>query len=186
MSFKCRCSCLSFAEYLEIALEHAQVEPSISDRAVSSVDVTKNNVTVMRCSGGDIKVWTLAVRIPGAPIISLYTKMATSSVKKKLVVCGGNGFLGTFRHLQRKPVFTDTSTGSRICKAATARGWDVNSIRYTIDLEFQHETISDSAPVDQESPIGPPSPRLLKHLLGRKMSNGTLQIYYTLQITKTS
>lgn len=99
MSFKCRCSCLSFAEYLEIALEHAQVEPSISDRAVSSVDVTKNNVTVMRCSGGDIKVWTLAVRIPGAPIISLYTKMATSSVKKKLVVCGGNGFLGTFRHL---------------------------------------------------------------------------------------
>jgi nucleoside-diphosphate-sugar epimerase len=34
--------------------------------------------------------------------------------KKKLVVCGGNGFLG-----------------SRICKAAVARDWDVVSIRYT-------------------------------------------------------
>ncbi|KAK5017143.1 hypothetical protein LTR16_002029 [Cryomyces antarcticus] len=38
--------------------------------------------------------------------------MATA-VKKKIVVCGGNGFLG-----------------SRICKAATARGWDVTSVRY--------------------------------------------------------
>ena len=37
-------------------------------------------------------------------------KMATA---KKLVVCGGNGFLG-----------------SRICKSAVARGWDVTSIRY--------------------------------------------------------
>ena len=32
---------------------------------------------------------------------------------KKLVVCGGNGFLG-----------------SRICQYAIARGWDVTSIRY--------------------------------------------------------
>jgi nucleoside-diphosphate-sugar epimerase len=31
---------------------------------------------------------------------------------KKIVVCGGNGFLG-----------------SRICKSAVARGWDVTSIR---------------------------------------------------------
>lgn len=37
--------------------------------------------------------------------------MATPT--KKLVVCGGNGFLG-----------------SRICKYAVARGWDVTSIRY--------------------------------------------------------
>ncbi|KAJ9645731.1 hypothetical protein H2199_002771 [Coniosporium tulheliwenetii] len=35
-----------------------------------------------------------------------------SAAKKKIVVCGGNGFLG-----------------SRICKAACARGWDVTSIR---------------------------------------------------------
>jgi nucleoside-diphosphate-sugar epimerase len=35
--------------------------------------------------------------------------MATA---KKIVVCGGNGFLG-----------------SRICKSAIARGWDVTSIR---------------------------------------------------------
>jgi hypothetical protein len=32
--------------------------------------------------------------------------------KLKIVVCGGNGFLG-----------------SRICKAAVARGWEVTSIR---------------------------------------------------------
>ncbi|PPJ52896.1 hypothetical protein CBER1_11182 [Cercospora berteroae] len=37
--------------------------------------------------------------------------MATTAAKKKLVVCGGNGFLG-----------------SRICKAAVARDWDVVSI----------------------------------------------------------
>ena len=43
----------------------------------------------------------------------LFGKMATASaVKKKLVVCGGNGFLG-----------------NRICKAAVAREWDVTSIR---------------------------------------------------------
>lgn len=37
------------------------------------------------------------------------------SAAKKLVVCGGNGFLG-----------------SRICKYAVARGWDVTSIRYSL------------------------------------------------------
>ena len=33
--------------------------------------------------------------------------------KKRIVVAGGSGFLG-----------------SRICKSAVARGWDVTSIRY--------------------------------------------------------
>ncbi|EME84372.1 uncharacterized protein MYCFIDRAFT_133629 [Pseudocercospora fijiensis CIRAD86] len=37
--------------------------------------------------------------------------MSTAATKRKLVVCGGNGFLG-----------------SRICKAAVARDWDVVSI----------------------------------------------------------
>jgi uncharacterized protein YbjT (DUF2867 family) len=37
---------------------------------------------------------------------------SAAAAKKKLVVCGGNGFLG-----------------SRICKAAVARDWDVVSIR---------------------------------------------------------
>lgn len=37
---------------------------------------------------------------------------ASGAAKKKLVVAGGNGFLG-----------------SRICKSAVARGWDVTSIR---------------------------------------------------------
>lgn len=36
-----------------------------------------------------------------------------STVKKKVVVAGGNGFLG-----------------SRICKSAVGRGWDVTSVRY--------------------------------------------------------
>jgi len=35
-----------------------------------------------------------------------------AAAAKKLVVCGGSGFLG-----------------SRICKFAVARGWDVTSIR---------------------------------------------------------
>lgn len=37
------------------------------------------------------------------------------SAMKKLIVCGGNGFLG-----------------SRICKYAVARGWDVTSIRQAL------------------------------------------------------
>ena len=41
------------------------------------------------------------------------TSRNMASPTKKLVVCGGNGFLG-----------------SRICKYAVARGWDVTSIRY--------------------------------------------------------
>ena len=36
-----------------------------------------------------------------------------ASAVKKLVVCGGNGFLG-----------------SRICKFGVQRGWEVTSIRY--------------------------------------------------------
>lgn len=36
----------------------------------------------------------------------------SKTAAKKIVVCGGNGFLG-----------------SRICKFAVARGWDVTSIR---------------------------------------------------------
>jgi hypothetical protein len=36
-----------------------------------------------------------------------------STFKKKIVVAGGNGFLG-----------------SRICKSAVARGWDVTSVRH--------------------------------------------------------
>jgi UDP-glucose 4-epimerase len=36
---------------------------------------------------------------------------------KRIVVCGGNGFLG-----------------SRICKSAVERGWDVTSIRYVFNI----------------------------------------------------
>jgi len=60
--------------------------------------------------------------------------MASAAVKKKIVVCGGNGFLG-----MRSSSYTDknnahTFVGSRICKAAVARDWDVTSIRYAPEL----------------------------------------------------
>jgi hypothetical protein len=60
-----------------------------------------------------------------------YTIMA-SAAKKKLVVCGGNGFLGK-QHPQQPPASTQItantpSSGSRICKAAAHRGWAVTSI----------------------------------------------------------
>jgi len=42
---------------------------------------------------------------------------AAAAATKRLVVCGGNGFLG-----------------SRICKAAVSRGWDVTSIRYELPI----------------------------------------------------
>ena len=51
----------------------------------------------------------------------LSLQMSSSAAKKKIVVCGGNGFLG-----------------SRICKAAVARNWDVTSIRYLPHNTLQH------------------------------------------------
>lgn len=43
---------------------------------------------------------------------SFQTITMSTPTAKRIVVCGGNGFLG-----------------SRICKAAVTRGWDVTSIR---------------------------------------------------------
>lgn len=43
--------------------------------------------------------------------------------KKRIVVAGGTGFLG-----------------SRICKSAVARGWEVTSLRYHL---LNHVTASD-------------------------------------------
>lgn len=45
-------------------------------------------------------------------IMASAASAATGAVKRKIVVAGGNGFLGT-----------------RICKYAAARGWDVVSLR---------------------------------------------------------
>ncbi|KAF2673799.1 NAD(P)-binding protein [Microthyrium microscopicum] len=50
-------------------------------------------------------------------------------VKKKLVVCGGNGFLG-----------------SRICKAAVGRGWDVTSISRSGEPKWSTVTSSPEKP----------------------------------------
>ncbi|KAI9654386.1 MAG: hypothetical protein M1821_006702 [Bathelium mastoideum] len=52
-----------------------------------------------------------------------------AAAKKKLVVCGGNGFLG-----------------SRICKAATARGWDVTSISRSGEPQWASVSSSPNAP----------------------------------------
>ncbi|KAK5664259.1 hypothetical protein OQA88_477 [Cercophora sp. LCS_1] len=51
------------------------------------------------------------------------------SASKRLIVCGGNGFLG-----------------SRICKAAVSRGWDVTSISRSGEPQWQHVTSSPSPP----------------------------------------
>ena len=52
-----------------------------------------------------------------------------SAAKKKLVVCGGNGFLG-----------------SRICKAAAHRGWAVTSISRSGVPNWSSVTSSPNAP----------------------------------------
>ncbi|KAF2807342.1 NAD(P)-binding protein [Mytilinidion resinicola] len=51
------------------------------------------------------------------------------AVKRRLVVCGGNGFLG-----------------SRICKAATARGWQVTSISRSGEPTWSSVTSSPNPP----------------------------------------
>lgn len=51
------------------------------------------------------------------------------SATKKLVVCGGNGFLG-----------------SRICKAAVARGWDVTSVSRSGEPQWKSVTSSPTPP----------------------------------------
>ena len=47
--------------------------------------------------------------------------------KKRIVVAGGNGFLG-----------------SRICKSAVARGWDVTSLRYMPSSCLSYTTLANS------------------------------------------
>ncbi|RMZ15875.1 hypothetical protein D0862_01493 [Hortaea werneckii] len=61
--------------------------------------------------------------------------MATASaVKKKLVVCGGNGFLG-----------------NRICKAAVAREWDVTSISRSGEPNWPSVSAHQTAPAWSKS-----------------------------------
>ncbi|KZF21737.1 NAD(P)-binding protein [Xylona heveae TC161] len=55
--------------------------------------------------------------------------MASGAAKRKLVVCGGNGFLG-----------------SRICKSAVAHGWDVTSISRSGEPSWSAVTSSPNAP----------------------------------------
>ncbi|KAK0630718.1 hypothetical protein B0T17DRAFT_490125 [Bombardia bombarda] len=55
--------------------------------------------------------------------------MSASTAAKKLVVCGGSGFLG-----------------SRICKAAVRRGWDVTSISRSGEPQWKTVTSSPTPP----------------------------------------
>jgi hypothetical protein len=56
------------------------------------------------------------------------------AVKKKLVVCGGNGFLGMMAFDNCLYLGINILLGSRICKSAVSRGWHVVSIRYITSL----------------------------------------------------
>ncbi|KAK8230815.1 NAD dependent epimerase/dehydratase family protein [Phyllosticta capitalensis] len=55
--------------------------------------------------------------------------MASATAKRKIVVCGGNGFLG-----------------SRICKAAVQRGWNVTSISRSGEPTWSSVSSSPTAP----------------------------------------
>ncbi|KAF2104493.1 NAD dependent epimerase/dehydratase family protein-like protein [Rhizodiscina lignyota] len=52
-----------------------------------------------------------------------------AAVKKKIVVCGGSGFLG-----------------SRVCKAAVARNWDVTAVSRSGEPQWQYVTASSTPP----------------------------------------
>ena len=85
-----------------------------------------------------------------------YTSMSGPVAQKaaavtKIVVCGGNGFLGaplpsipancfSLSYLQ------SSLTGSRICKAGTLRGWDVTSISRSGEPTWSAVTSSRNAP----------------------------------------
>ncbi|KAI9887226.1 MAG: hypothetical protein M1823_000974 [Watsoniomyces obsoletus] len=60
---------------------------------------------------------------------STATAAAAATAKKKIVVCGGNGFLG-----------------SRICKSAVARGWDVTSVSRSGEPTWSSVTSSPDPP----------------------------------------
>ena len=82
------------------------------------------------------------------------------SGKKKIVVAGGNGFLGSIpivpppssshpSHLkQAAPTdpFASCSPGSRICKSAVSRGWDVVSISRSGEPVWSSVTPSPNPP----------------------------------------
>ena len=73
------------------------------------------------------------------------------NVRKRIVVCGGNGFLGiyrsTFPRFNHHALANNTShKGSRICKSAVARGWDVVSVSRSGEPSWSSVTSSREAP----------------------------------------
>jgi hypothetical protein len=84
---------------------------------------------------------------------------AASAAKKKLVVCGGNGFLGTSysQHSSTQdiskasPPNKTTKPGTRICRAAAHRGWTVTSISRSGTPHWSSVSSSPNPPSWSES-----------------------------------
>jgi uncharacterized protein YbjT (DUF2867 family) len=72
--------------------------------------------------------------------------MSTKAATKKIVVAGGNGFLGTYTLNPLDPTQANNYLGSRICKAAAARGWQVTSISRSGEPTWSSVTSSPVAP----------------------------------------
>lgn len=51
-----------------------------------------------------------------------------AAIVPKLLVVGGNGFLGEYNSTYHQKVSADR-VGSAVCKAAIAKGWEVSSVR---------------------------------------------------------
>lgn len=69
-------------------------------------------------------------------------------VQKRILVCGGSGFLGN-PTLATKSLFTNFSNktlGSRICKTAVGRGWDVTSFSRSGEPVWSSVTSSPNRP----------------------------------------
>ena len=71
--------------------------------------------------------------------------------KRRIVVCGGNGFLGTaqplpIQQIKDNPTLLTNATGSRICKVAVGRGWTVTSISRSGEPTWSSVTASPDAP----------------------------------------
>lgn len=90
--------------------------------------------------------------------------IASTTVSKKIVVCGGNGFLG-----------------SRICKAAIARGWDVTSISRSGEPKWDAVT-SSAAPPPWSSKVTWHSANVLKPSQYRETLKGADAVVHSMGI----
>lgn len=86
---------------------HSDITTSTFAQKVYSINQSTSNCLAVN-TPGDFESGRRLVPI----LVTFELPAMAQAAKRKLVVAGGNGFLG-----------------SRICKSAVARGWDVTSIR---------------------------------------------------------